>query len=102
MINCPKELNQFLLGEPLFENTFSDEECEMKKFYGDCYHCFATAIAKRDKLLKPKGKWIHWTDDYKDYCTCSNCLYGEEGEVLLSDKTPYCPVCGAEMENFRE
>lgn len=45
----------------------------------------------------PKGKWIHWTDDYKDYCTCSECGYGEEGEVLLKDKTPYCPYCGAEM-----
>lgn len=47
---------------------------------------------------RPKGKWIYWTDDYKDYCTCSECGYGEEGEVLLKDKTPYCPYCGAEME----
>lgn len=46
---------------------------------------------------RPKGKWIHWTDDYKDYCTCSECGYGEEGEVLLKDKTPYCPNCGADM-----
>lgn len=44
------------------------------------------------------GKWIHWTDDYKDYATCSCCAYGEEGEVLLKDRTPYCPVCGARME----
>ena len=44
---------------------------------------------------RPKGKWIHWTDDYKDYCTCSECGYGEEGEVLLKDKTPYCPYCGS-------
>lgn len=51
---------------------------------------------------RPKGKWIHWTDDYKDYCTCSECDYGEEGEVLLKDKTPYCPVCGAEMSGGRE
>ena len=47
--------------------------------------------------LRPKGKWIHWTDDYKDYVTCSCCEYGEEGEVLLSDKTPFCPICGADM-----
>ena len=46
---------------------------------------------------RPKGKWIHWTDDYKDYVTCSCCEYGEEGEVLLSDKTPFCPICGADM-----
>lgn len=51
---------------------------------------------------RPKGKWIHWTDDYKDYCTCSECGYGEEGEVLLKDKTPYCPYCGAEMEEDSE
>ena len=46
---------------------------------------------------RPKGKWIHWTDDYKDYVTCSCCEYGGEGEVLLSDKTPFCPICGADM-----
>jgi hypothetical protein len=46
---------------------------------------------------RSRGKWIHWTDDYKDYVTCSCCEYGEEGEVLLSDKTPFCPICGADM-----
>ena len=46
---------------------------------------------------RPREKWIHWTDDYKDYVTCSCCKYGEEGEVLLSDKTPFCPICGADM-----
>lgn len=51
-IECPKDLNQFLISEPLFENTFSENECEQKKFYGDCFHCFSTAIAKRDKELK--------------------------------------------------
>lgn len=51
-IKCPHDLNQFLLGEPIFENTFSEEECEHRKFYGDCYHCFSTAIAKRDQQLK--------------------------------------------------
>ncbi len=51
-IKCPHDLNQFLLGEPIFENTFPEEECEMHKYYGDCFHCFATAIASRDKQLK--------------------------------------------------
>lgn len=46
---------------------------------------------------RPRGKWIRWTDDYKDYVTCSCCEYGEEGEVLLEDKTPFCPYCGADM-----
>ena len=59
-IKCPHDLNQFLIGEPIFENPFPEEECEKRKFYGDCYHCFATAIASRDQQLKklhdkPKG-----------------------------------------------
>lgn len=53
-VECPKDLNQFVLGEPLFENTFPAEECEQRKFYGDCYHCFSSAIAKRDKALREK------------------------------------------------
>ena len=51
---------------------------------------------------RPKGKWIHWTDDYKDYVTCSCCGYGEEGEVLLNDKTPFCSICGADMRGETE
>lgn len=51
-IKCPHDLNQFLLGEPIFENPFPEEECEQRKFYGDCYHCFSTAIASRDHQLK--------------------------------------------------
>ena len=51
-IGCPNDLNQFILGEPIFENPFPAEECEQRKFYGDCYHCFATAIASRDKQIE--------------------------------------------------
>lgn len=51
-IKCPYDLNQFILGEPIFENPFPEEECEQRKFYGDCYHCFSTAIASRDHQLK--------------------------------------------------
>ena len=49
-------------------------------------------------MEQKKGKWIHWTDDYKDYCTCSTCAYGEEGEVLLKNATPHCPMCGTKNE----
>ena len=49
-----------------------------------------------------KGKWIHWTNDFKDYATCSCCDYGEEGEVLLEDKTPFCPMCGADMRGEKD
>jgi len=51
-LDCPKELNNFLYKKPIFENTFSEKECEKAKFYGDCYHCFSTSIAKRDKEIK--------------------------------------------------
>ena len=50
-IKCPYDLNQFILGEPIFENPFPEEECEQRKFYGDCSHCFSTAIASRDHQL---------------------------------------------------
>jgi len=51
-IKCPYDLNQFLLREPTFENTFPEEECEARKCYGDCFHCFSTSIAGRDHQLK--------------------------------------------------
>ena len=44
--------------------------------------------------------WIYWTDDYKDYATCSNCRFGEEGELLLENTTPYCPWCGSHMPKY--
>lgn len=56
VIKCPKDLNQFIIGEPIFENTFSVEDCEKNKFYGDCFHCFSTAIAKRDSQMKKEDK----------------------------------------------
>lgn len=30
-IKCPHDLNQFVLGEPIFEDTFPEEECEQRK-----------------------------------------------------------------------
>ena len=51
-IKCPHDLNQFLIGEPIFEDPFPKEECEQRKFYEDCFHCFSTAIASRDHQLK--------------------------------------------------
>ena len=47
---------------------------------------------------RPKGRWIHFTDDISDYVKCSCCGYGEEGEVKFDDKTLFCSHCGAEME----
>ena len=45
-------------------------------------------------------QWIPWTDDYKDYATCSECEFGAEGELLAKDTTPYCPWCGAHMPRY--
>ena len=77
-IKCPYDLNQFLLGEPIFENPFPEEECEVRKFYGDCFHCFSTAIASRDHQLKnainkikeivDEWKADTWTDNFSHEC----------------------------------
>ena len=78
-IKCPYDLNQFLLGEPIFENPFPEEECEQRKFYGDCFHCFSTAIASRDHQLKndtikkiqkivTEWKADTWTDNLSYEC----------------------------------
>lgn len=77
-IHCPNDLNQFILGDPIFENPFPEEECEQRKFYGDCHHCFATAIASRDHQLKnglnkiktvvDKWKSDTWTDNLSYEC----------------------------------
>lgn len=77
-IKCPYDLNQFLLSDPTFENPFPEEECEQKKFYGDCYHCFSTAIARRDdqlknvinKIRKIVNEWQSdtWTDNLSYEC----------------------------------
>lgn len=78
-IKCPHELNQFLLGGPIFENPFPEKECEQRKFYGDCYHCFSTAIASRDRQLEndvikkvstiiAEWKADTWTDNLSYVC----------------------------------
>lgn len=94
-IKCPYDLNQFILGEPIFENPFPEEECEKRKFYGDCYHCFSTAIASRDNQLKASvtaqqkmGRWER--DHFTNQPTCSECGYKVFGE-----RTNYCPACGS-------
>lgn len=63
---------------------------EMKK-YTEGFKA-AKAIYERRK-----GEWIHWTDDRNDYMKCSECGWGEEGEVSFGDETKFCPNCGADM-----
>lgn len=59
-------------------------------------------ILEIHKTEKTKtGHWVQWTDDKADYCKCSECGYGEEGEVKYGEETPYCPICGAEMSESK-
>lgn len=48
-----------------------------------------------------KGEWIKHNDDCFDWYECSECGFGDEGEMLYSSKydvrTNYCPQCGADM-----
>lgn len=76
-IKCPKDLNQFILREPIFENTFPEEECEMRKFYGDCYHCFSTAVANRDHQIKHEvlNKIKAIVDEWKSDTSTDNLSY---------------------------
>ena len=87
------------LEEPM---NWTDSEAELQEQRD--YEGFIELVKSMPSITptRPKGKWIHWTDDYKDYVTCSCCEYGEEGEVLLSDKTPFCPICGADMRGDAE
>ena len=87
------------LEEPM---NWTDSEAEIQEQRD--YEGFIELVKSMPSITPsiPKGKWIHWTDDYKDYVTCSCCGYGEEGEVLLSDKTPFCPICGADMRGETE
>lgn len=53
--------------------------------------CFHTLDKEHEQKGIRKGKWLHGNDDlYK----CSEC----GSEVLKNDRTPYCPICGAKME----
>ena len=99
-IKCPYDLNQFILGEPIFENPFPEEECEKRKFYGDCYHCFSTAIASRDHQLeelqkKPRVGEFIVTDEkdelYSNVCICTECGKSDVGAGN------YCRWCGVKL-----
>lgn len=118
-IKCPVNLNSFILEYP-FENTFAGESCEMAKAYGDCYHCFASAIAKRDRAIRenaqPQGEWM-WDEEWVESTTehpaecswsgwiCSNCRqFPDEGDWDEPDTPPkfnFCPNCGARMQDMR-
>lgn len=79
-IKCPTDLNRYILEFP-FENTFPSGECETRRFYGDCYHCFGSAIAKRDRQIKEHCKQI--LDDGDD--DCSHCKKSAECVATITE-----------------
>lgn len=39
-------------------------------------------------------EWIHQNDDRNDWFVCSNCGFGDEGELQEIPNYNFCPVCG--------
>lgn len=95
-IKCPHDLNQFILGEPIFENPFPEEECQQRKFYGGCHHCFSTAIASRDyqlkntinKIIEIVDEWQSdtWTDNLSYECMIKIAELVDRREVRINEK----------------
>lgn len=83
------------------EKEMDDDLC------GDCHRKYQNWSASRktvEETIKaipsanrPTGEWIEQESDYiEKIYLCSNCKnYEAWGET---EKTPYCPNCGAEME----
>ena len=108
-IKCPHDLNQFVLGEQAFEDTFPEEECEKIKFYGDCYHCFSTAIASRDYQLRTgratekRGRTVIDADKFLSFLIFSKHLdgltCGEVKEAIEMCKVNVIDEIRSEIEN---
>ena len=60
-------------------------------WYEEAYNMAIEALEER-----PKGKWIYQeSENIEKIYLCSNCKnYEAWGET---EKTPYCPNCGADM-----
>lgn len=75
----------------------------LKANYPDrCYELLREAVDTAIEALKEpeqkKGKWIN----KGSYCVCSLCQHTEppqyDGVQPIPNCTPYCSMCGAEME----
>lgn len=81
-------------------------------YTGETIEQFIDRIAKEIENTLPvipirkKGKWCKQTDGYSNWYECSECGYGDEGEMeCISEydvRTNYCPNCGAEMVDSQE
>jgi len=54
------------------------------------------AVERIRNIVVPHGHWMHNNDDYNDWYECSECGYGDEGEIT-KHMPRHCPGCGARM-----
>lgn len=63
--------------------------------------CIRLAELPSVTSIRPKGHWVECNDDISDWYECSECGYGNEGEMQYSReydvRTNYCPNCGTKM-----
>lgn len=70
----------------------SDEEQELKNIAVD----LCDAIPTADVAPVVHGEWESKYES-GEFLTCTNCGYG----IYHTEKTPYCPHCGAEMGDIK-
>lgn len=68
----------------------------------DCMNCFTTDLEDIPTIEAEQVIHAHW--DYENkLAECSNCRrrahYDVEADRIDSFITPYCPYCGAKMDN---
>lgn len=94
-----------------YENEIADlyNRLDIAEYDKEILREEVTNLETKIKALKqePKtGHWIALNDDYFDWYECSECGYGDEGEMQYSSeydvRTNYCPRCGAKMESEGE
>ena len=76
------------------ENNLTDEQFI---YFTKGWQALWGMIIELPSADKPTGKWIEQESDHiEKIYLCSNCKnYEAWGET---EKTPYCPYCGARME----
>lgn len=69
-----------------------------KTFYGSSLRVMLEAIDEEHAAdVRPvvRGEWVRTSDDFGEYCKCSNC--GKEYYFGPLVQTNFCSNCGADM-----